>query len=133
MDEIEAKKREFCIAGNLQKYKKAVSEILDMINAQNCKISYCQTCDVSSIAWSNPPMIRVSFKVEKPIHIIWNILHEFGHFQSGARAEEMEIYDRELLAWNFAAEEVKKIDELQMQLKDFYEYQNDCLRTYKPN
>ena len=77
--------------------------------------------------------IRIGFKKakEKPIHYIWDILHEFGHYLSGLPNRHERTFDRELQAWELGLEQLKKYPELFAQVEDFEKYRENCLATYK--
>lgn len=136
-DKLDRLKREICYKGNLSQYEDTIEKILQSIHNSECSISCCDTCENSSIEQaidgSFKTHIRIGFKraKEKPIHYIWDILHEFGHHLSGLPNGKERSVGRETLAWELGFEQLKKYPELIEQVKDFENYKENCLRTYR--
>jgi hypothetical protein len=136
-DKLDKLKREICHKGNLSQYEETIEKILQSIDNSECSISCCDTCENSSIEQaidgSFKTHIRIGFKggKEKAIHYIWDILHEFGHHLSGLPNGKERRVEHETLAWELALEQLKKYPELIEYLKDFEEYKENCLGTYK--
>jgi len=136
-DKFERLKREICHKGNLLEYEGTIEKILQSIHFSDCSISCCDTCENSSIEQaidgSFKTHIRIGFKraKEKPIHYIWDILHEFGHHLSGLPKGKERSVDRETLAWELGLEQLKKYPELIEQVSDYENYKENCLRTYR--
>lgn len=128
---------EICKKGRLEEYRKTIGQILLQIENENCRISCCDVCETSSIEQSmngsEKPHIRIGFKIpkENPKHIIWDILHEFGHHLSGLPNGNEKTVNRELLAWNIGLEQLKLCPELVKYVDDYKVYQRYCLKTYK--
>jgi len=131
-DPLTRKKKEICQKGKLAGYESIISILIDQIDASDCKISCCDTCETSSIVqyWdsSERDHIKIGFLYprERPIHYIWEILHEFGHHLSGkpVKGEEKTVA-REELAWEHALIELKKHDGLVEELNDFMSYKEN--------
>lgn len=81
--------KEISHKGNLGEFEPTLERIIQMIHASDCSLSCCYICENSRIEQaidnSFKSHIRISFKrvKDKPIHIIWDIFHEFGHHLSG--------------------------------------------------
>ena len=70
-------------------------------------------------------------KVE-PLKMIWDILNEYGHHQSGPPVKTEDEYklEREVLAWKFADEHLKLYPELEKHKDDYAKYRWYCLGSY---
>lgn len=77
---------EICSVGKLESYRIVLEEILIRIHNNGCRVSTRYDVDFSNF-WEDLEKgnrIQVSLrKVEKPLDIIWKLLHEFGHHLSG--------------------------------------------------
>ncbi len=130
-------KREICHKGNLSQFENTVGEILVSIFESYCSISCCDTCETSSIEQATDgtfkTRIRIGFKrqKEKPIHYIWDILHEFGHHLSGLPNGTEKSIKRESEAWNIGLEQLRKYPELFEHEDDYKKYREICLKTYE--
>jgi hypothetical protein len=69
-----------------------------------------------------------------PLHIIWSILHEFGHYldtsEVGDNFAEKQLY-REKLAWDIGFEELKKYPDLYKHKQSYLERADYCIELYK--
>lgn len=136
-DKINRLKREICHKGDLAQYENTIEEILHSIYDAECSISCCDSCENSSIEQamdcSFKTHIRIGFKgaKEKPIHYLWDILHEFGHHLSGLPNGKEKSVERENQAWEFGLQQLNKYPELFEQMKDFEKYREICLKTYE--
>ena len=133
-------KNEICQNGNLTDYEKIIDFIIKEINLHDCNISCCYNFDTSRIEQSKinghkKSHIRISLKNkrEKPIHIIFDMLHEFGHFLSGVPIKNTIDINREIIAWDFALKVLRKIPESSIYFDEFYIYRDFCLNTYRTN
>ena len=123
--------------GNLGEFENTLERIIQMIHDSECSIFCCDTCENSSIVQaingSFKSHIKIGFKKvkEKPIHIIWDIFHEFGHHLSGKPNGKERTVERESQAWDLGFEQLKQFPELLEHLEDFKDYSENCLRTYK--
>lgn len=136
--EISIKIKEITQKGNLTEFEDSLEKIIRSILNSQCNISCNDLDDISFLEQSKlyafNPIIRIGFKgqKEKPIHYIWDILHEFGHFLSGVpKPGEEKTIARETLAWDLALEELKKLPQLLEHVDDFEIYKEQCLLTYK--
>ena len=138
--ELEKRVDEFCENGNLDFNKSTLNQIFDKIRDNGCKISARYDSDISKHEYdyeNKISRIRISLskKYDKSIHIIWTILHEFGHHLEGpiSKKDEKNIEIRksnELNAWKHAEKEIKNYPELFKLSSDFKDYCNSCLITY---
>lgn len=121
-------KQEIYHKGNLSQYEDTIGKVLQSIHDSECSISCCDICENSNIEQaidgSLKPHIRIGFKGtrEKPIHYIWDILHEVGHHLSGLPDGKEKSLEREKLAWEFGLEQLKKYPDLSEQLQDLENY-----------
>jgi len=124
---------EICNTAGLNDYRDTVNEILNEIHSSNCNIS-CRYDKVGSnieqyLNHENP-RIRISMvSIKEPLHVIWAILHEFGHFKSGKPNGEEPI-DREMLAWEIAEKDLKRYPDLLKEKDSFYRHKDYCIATY---
>jgi hypothetical protein len=129
----------FCAKGKLNDYKEEVEHLIVKILDSNCLISDCDTCETSLIEQSKETNvknhIRISFKYEKekPIHIIWDILHEYGHHLSGHPDELEKSIEREKEAWDLGQKIIATYPKLIIEQKDYENYRDKCLKTYSKN
>ncbi|MCW3102443.1 MAG: hypothetical protein JWO09_883 [Bacteroidetes bacterium] len=118
--------------GRLQKYSQEVSLIINKIHDQGCFLSPHYISQQSWFSYEDSvPRIRLSLVNKEPLHVIWDILHEFGHFLSGKTEIQGPDYKREILAWEWAQKELILYPSLQSLMKDFEEYREGCLESYK--
>lgn len=110
--------------------------VISAITDKNVSISISQLYERSSIQYNNTgkysAIIRI--KVEKNSQekqVLWNILHEYGHFLSGPTNNPN--ITREIEAWNKAYCVLTNYGELISLEQSFFEYQVSCLRTYFKN
>jgi len=99
-----------CANGHLEIYRETINDLLDEINAAGATVS-CNNVAALNIDPSEdrPSHIRVSMiQVKIPLNIVWNILHEFGHYQDYPRAPEHSTIQREITAWELAEQLVIK-------------------------
>ena len=130
-------KREICHKGNLSQFENTVGKILVSIFESDCSISCCDTCGTSSIEQATDgtfkTQIRIGFKrqKEKPIHYLWDILHEFGHHLSGLPNDTERSIERESEAWDLGLEQLRKYPELFDYEDNYKKYSEICLKTYE--
>lgn len=75
---------EFIQKGNLSEFNHEVDSILRKILSQGCTICCHYISGKSSYNSGPPPIIRIEMNNRNvPVQIIWDILHEYGHFLSG--------------------------------------------------
>lgn len=140
MNKIKKKVNEFCIEANLENFREVLVDIFSRIEENNCWISARYDAGPSIHEFPNDTgrcMIRIpinQFK-DKPIKIIWTILHEFGHHISGrfdknnASAPGF-IIQREISAWEYARSYIIENEHLRDQIDEFNIYADSCLNTY---
>ena len=123
--------------GGLTDYKTIVINLIQELENHNCKIS-CRY-DICSSSYehnyeNNTKRIMISLKCKKkPIHIIWDILHEIGHLCFELKGKSDNSLNKEIQAWKYAEKKLSKFPELSKEIDDFEEYRNKCLSTYKSN
>lgn len=136
-EKINKLNKEICHKSGLTGYEETIEKILKFIFESNCTISCCDTCTTSSIEQSKnaefKSRIKIGFKKpkEKPIHFIWDILHEFGHHLSGLPNGKEKTLDREKEAWHFGLIELEKYSQLIEHKSDYLMYRESCLKTYE--
>ncbi|MDP2302340.1 MAG: hypothetical protein Q8N03_07950 [Ignavibacteria bacterium] len=137
-DKLIQKVNEFCKNGNLELYRDILKDIFLKIGNANCKISARYDSDLSNhISNNDYCLIQISLrrKYDKPIHIIWIILHEFGHHLSGPIKKQYEnnielLIKSEQNAWNLAENEIHNYPELLIESVDFNEFKEKELESY---
>lgn len=96
---------EICETAHLQSYRATLSEIVAKIEEDGCWV-YTDHYGTESV-YTSPldcaPIIRLSLVgIDKPLWVIWRLLHEYGHHLSGRRQLNDTDIMREELAWNHA-------------------------------
>ncbi len=127
---------EFCHNGNLENFRDLLSLIFDQIRLAGCCISARYEKDQSSHEFElDGCRMRICLNpiYEEPIHLIWTILHEFGHHLSG-RPEKTNDFEfkkrREKLAWEIARQQALKYQVLANEIENFDFYSKICLKSY---
>ena len=140
--DIRRRAEEICVNGNATEYVHEVTRLVEMIVQNKCNIACDYVNDYSRHldSFEDGKSCRIWISVHKvrakPIHIVWDIMHEFGHHLSGA-PEKGEVEDtkrrlkREELAWNIAEMQLEGFPTLKLDLADFLEYKDYCLRGYR--
>lgn len=137
-DKLIQKVNEFCKNGNLELYRDILKDIFLKIGDANCKISARYDSDLSNhISNNDYCLIQISLrrKYDKSIHIIWIILHEFGHHLSGPIKKQYEndiklLIKSEQNAWKLAENEIHNYPELLIEIVDFNEFKEKELESY---
>jgi len=136
------KAEEICVKGNAPQYLGEVTKLVQAIIDDKCEIACDYSSDRSRCQQSfddeTPSKIWISVRKvrAKPIHLVWDIMHEFGHHQSG-KPERGEVEDpvrrliREELAWDKAEALLQDYSTLKMELADFLSYRDFCLIEYR--
>jgi hypothetical protein len=129
---------EFCAKGNLEKYRTVLVKLFKEIFNAGCSIS--ARYDSSKCSHSkDPKSCRIMISLlpglhKKPEHIIWTILHEFGHHFSPLAVDDKhdinKIIESEERAWVWASHKVRQISEFNEMLDDFNSCKEQYLRTY---
>lgn len=129
---------EFCDKGILENYRDILSKIFDEIEGMGCQISSRYNENRSSHEfYIDGCHIRICLNeiYNESIHIIWTILHEFGHHLSGkhssARINPVEKLEREELAWRIARDKALEYPALAANISNFDTYREFCLNTYR--
>lgn len=124
---------EICKVGNLEPFRDAIKYIFEIIKEKPCKISFhYNKNEPSSCAFLNGNAhIRVGIKNRpRPLIILWDLLHEYGHFVSGERKENDTDISREMVAWQHATETFIKLPWLLWYADDFQNYMAQCIDSY---
>jgi hypothetical protein len=138
-DPSNIKKREFLAKTKLFGYNETPFAIIERILDNGCAISCDDTGQRSRCAQriddpTVPDHIYIAFgrPRERPLHFVWEILHEFGHHLSGKPGPgEDGTLAREELAWDYAAKEIQQYPLLVRQIDDFITYREYCLFDYR--
>ena len=89
--------------------------------------------------FSTPSLINWDKKVisifmkKKPLFIIADMFHEYGHLLLGYKGNTLDTIEIELSAWNLAFKEMSKYDFLQEYINDLMKYQEECIENYRRN
>ncbi len=130
-----------CHYGKVKDYKEEVSTIVRAIweNGFPVFLTWYRE-DESSTKWhldGTPIEVRIRIKNESlGLPIIWSLLHEFGHILDGYTGDPKtkppdEQMNREKQAWENAKKELTKYPRLQEKEKEFENYREYCLDTYR--
>lgn len=125
---------ELCHNGDLEDYRETIRDILSVITATGIKVSTRYDVSFSNIEspTDNITRIRVSLKnVKAPLNIIWQLLHEFGHFLSGKAKPGDTLLFREELAWQFADKLLGDFPALTAHKKEYEKHKLECLNSYR--
>jgi hypothetical protein len=123
---------EICAKGNLSEYREEVGEIISKIEHTGFRVS-CWDNSVQSVTEWGSKLVRVGMKdnTGSKFHVIWDMLHEYGHVVDGQPTSQNPDYDREFSAWENARHTLIEIPRL-MEFKDEFEaYREFCLKTHK--
>jgi len=138
-DKIKRLSKEICQNGELQDYSIVIEFLIEYIYSKGCRISCNYQTEGSSIEHSMQgeylTHIRIGMKnrSDKPLTIIWDILHEFGHHLSGKPNATGEKIIREIEAWDIAYKELFNFPVFAEFVKNFQSYKETCLLTYMKN
>jgi hypothetical protein len=141
---IDVKRRteEICVNGNVLDYQAEITLIVQAIIGEGCEIccNYVNDCSRLEQTLDDTRPNRIWISVRKvratPIHIVWDIMHEFGHHRSG-RPEREEVEDpvrrlrREEIAWDKALKQLEDFPTLKLGMADFLDYKDFCLFQYR--
>lgn len=140
MDEFRFKQlvNEFCQNGNLEQYRPFLEQFFREIIDTGCKISTRYDLPTSSHSKdTHTCRIMISLRpgtYQKPEHIIWTALHEFGHHFSPLALEDKENFDKiiesEERAWEWASKRFEELDMFKEMLADFTNCKEMYLNTY---
>jgi hypothetical protein len=128
---------EICQKIKTNEFEYEIKSIIISIFSNNIKISPCDIypeslTEIDKTGEKNPRIrLKLNKTIHRPEHIIWDMLHEFGHGLSGITDETSII--REIEAWNRAYVELVKYPKLKLIEQSFFKYQRDCLETYFRN
>lgn len=122
--------------GKLEDYAAELQDIIERIRQDDCEISTiyndkCSRLEFSKIK-SFKNRIRLSLADIRlhPLDLIWDLLHEFGHHQSGLKQDNDIELEREELAWKLAEIELAKYPRLAEEIESFNLRKASCLKTY---
>lgn len=124
---------ELCANGNLEKFRETIKKMLTDIYQKGAKVSckYNEAASNIDRSLDRPKHIRVSMiQVKDPLNIIWNILHEYGHYLDWPRIVDHTVIQREENAWKKAEIEINKYPELIKEMESFKNHRDWCLQTY---
>ena len=124
---------EIISVGRLEQFESSITAIVvRVLTTPNCRMSCDYRADRSVCEQSSfKSHIRLGVKnVIHPLHLVWCILHEFGHHLSGMKAPNDDPFDREIKAWDFAALELLQYPELHIHWDNFDSYRYSCLKNH---
>lgn len=135
---MELKLNEFCEQGNLELYRDIIENVFLKIKEADCNISAIYNSDRSvHISGVNFCLIQISLsrKYQRPIHILWTILHEFGHhlstpINSHNQGNIKLVIESEKKAWEHAYDNIQKYPELLIEITDFNDFKEKELESY---
>ncbi len=136
IDKIKMLKEEFLNRGNLYDFEATVDKLISRVTSPpGCNLSCSYIDENSNIKFlDSGPWIQIGFKNRngEKIEIIWDILHEYGHYLSGKPPlNNGPDPAREIDAWENALIEIKNYyTELIPFLEDFEKYKAKCLMSY---
>lgn len=134
LSKLQRTTQEFIKEGKLHEYSDEVTAIIKKIDVEGCGISCHYRADEASSHSFGPgnTYIRIAMVGKNhPLHIIWDILHEYGHFLSGLPDTNGPNLKRELLAWDFACKELELYPRLKSFTANFDAYKEYCLVGYR--
>jgi hypothetical protein len=126
---------EFCKVGKLETHRNVLEDIFTGFELKPVGIS-CRTDGFSSSAEAGPNGTHIRINVrdrENPLHIIWDLLHEYGHFFNGPvddKTDKNKVALREYRAWQFASDFFNVFPELQPYRAEFNKYRQVCFSSY---
>lgn len=125
--------REICHITKSEKLFDVIQKIIFDICQNKVGISPTKSQDATYIEYSISEqfnaIIKLRINENEPTEIvIWDILHEYGHFLSGK--PDKTTIKREIEAWNKAYVILKDYSELISLEDSFFTYQEFCLKTY---
>lgn len=128
--------REICHITNSNELFEIIKKVTTDILENGVGISISNYLPTSSIEFSgsNDSNAKIRLNIKKnteTILVIWDILHEYGHFLSGK--PEIKDISREVEAWNRAYMILLNYQELVQSEQSFFKYQTLCLETYYKN
>lgn len=137
-DDRERKKKEFLNISKLLHtcYEATSNKIVDKIYNSGFEIAIdTNSPDLSRINWGQKMIWLRIFKTTPPLHNLWNMLHEYGHYLSGARPvgyTELDELKREEEAWDNALQEIQdNYPILLKEIDDFKTHKEVCLGNYR--
>ncbi len=134
LSKLQRTTQEFIKEGKLHEYSDEVAAIIKKVDIEGCAISCHYRPDESSSHSFAPDSnyIRIAMlDKSESVHVIWDILHEFGHFLSGRPEKQGPDLNRELLAWDYAERELEDYPKLKIHSANFYAYKEHCLEDYR--
>ena len=126
---------EICVNGKLEVHRKVIEDIFSAFELKPCSIA-CKYNGTPSVTEFNPngTIIRLDVKDrESPLNIIWDLMHEYGHFFNGSiddKNDKNKIAISEYKAWRFADEFFDCFLELQQYRTEFNKYRQVCFSSY---
>ena len=128
--------REICHLTKSENLRNTIYPVISDIINKNIGISISNFFETSSIEYSNSinckSIIRINIEKDKTTEqVLWDILHEYGHYLSGSTQKPN--VTREIEAWNRAYNILVNYKELIPREQSFFKYQEICLETYFRN
>lgn len=126
---------EICTLTDSNKLEEVISKIILDILENNVSITLSKFHETTSIEFresgSYKAMIKLHVKDKMTTEdVIWDILHEFGHFLSGKPENKSPSLIREVEAWNRGYLILSNYSDLMFLESNYFAYQTSCLETY---
>jgi hypothetical protein len=120
---------EICQVGKLEDYRMPLTDLITRIYADGLKVSTRYDVGHSSILNGH---VRVTLiGVIHPLDIIWELIHEYGHFLSGERKPEDTDLEREEKAWFYADKLIVSFPHLVPHYEKYNICKQRCLKSYQ--
>ncbi len=129
--------QELIQVGKLEVYAAELHDILKRIRQDGCEISTIYNDERSRLETTKTPPYRSRIRLSLVegrlhcLHLIWDLLHEFGHHQSGPKQDSDNTLEREELAWELAERELLNYSRLVEEAKNFNNYRIKCIKSYE--
>jgi hypothetical protein len=126
--------KEICQNGHLENYTESLDQLLKYISEAGVKVSTRYDVGYSNFEdyTDHIPRIRVSLtNVVHPLDIVWELMHEYGHYLSGKRKPEDITLEREILAWTHADRILHLFPEFAKHIRDYNLCKFRCLQSYE--
>lgn len=133
LSKLQRNTQEFIREGKLHEYSDEVTAIIKKIDLEGCGISCHYLSEPSSHSFGPEGCyIRIAMMNKlQPMHVVWDLLHEYGHFLSGPPITKGPELEREILAWAFAEKELELYPRLKLFSANFNAYREECLIGYR--
>lgn len=121
---------------NAQKYYEVVKYIYEDLLRRKSNLILNQTVNRSKTEFNiDEGTSKVELNNKNHKNIIWSLIHEYGHVINGCpKKSAAGSKEREESAWEKGFEKISRLYSIiQKDKKDFDDWRDDCLKTYKSN